>query len=134
MRPNIQQGHAARMSMENPAGDGASKSAGIAVGGDGGSLSTMMLINDGVDNYINNQGVKIPIGGDVNSTVTSREGVFETNIFETLDGSFLAPVRLNQNAVVPPLTDEGVKLEGLSGALGEVGRTITDGPAGGQRK
>ena len=135
---------AARISGENHAagfGDrgGASESAGIAAGGDGGSLSTMMPINQAsIDRFnIGNQDLAIGMGGDISSLITSGEGVFETNIFETLDGSFLAPAGLNQSGVLPEANFAGdMSVAGMTNEMGAIAKETTGGvgiPGGGQR-
>ena len=128
---------AARMSMENHAAGGeasASESAGTTTGGDGGSLSTMLPISqDSVDGNLTNQGVKIGAGGNIDTIYTDGQGAINANMLEAFNGNFLAPGVLNQDALVPQPNDTTLQLEPLSGSLGEAGKTITNGPTGGQR-
>ena len=134
---------AARISSENHAdgrgdGGGASESAGTAAGGDG-SMSSMMPISQAsIDRFnIGNQDLAIGMGGDISSLITSREGVFETNIFETLDGSFLAPAGLNQSGVMPEANFAGdMSVAGATSEMTSISKETTGGvgiPGGGQR-
>jgi hypothetical protein len=134
----IQQQMAARLSSERHADAHGGSSAGAESSGAGvegeGYQGKMQILSADINQAFNvNQDLAVGFGGDIGALITSREGVFETNMLDVLDGSFLAPAGLPQ-AAIPDL--QGAGDISVAGAMSQAKTDITQGvgvPGGGQR-